>query len=327
MVRLALVALFMCGTGNAFAADEPIDPKAFARLNLGEIVFEGTIADVKQGPTGLSDPPLLNYTLTFESASPFRGSAPEKTAFHYQIRTRTPPMFARGQKLIVAARVVEKAHVIDYIAPANDKLKDLAKEAGSLPLGWSMDDGKLVSPFAVLNKSVWPKGEPIVMGPVCTKSGRPALQRGKDIEITSEQIKAENPKKFQNDMFGDGKFKITVTNRSDKPAKVHALLTDGKTIFWDDSVIVVYNNGTRLLGRAGKATGYKPVELKAGESISGVIDVLPLKDIEWPRGGSRVYLQFALGEKSTSNFFYYYSKLHDPMREEALKKLGIENKP
>lgn len=321
MKRSAMLALVVWSAGTMLVAAEPIDPKAFARLNLGEIVFEGTIADVKQGPTGLSDPPLLSYMLSFENVTNFRGSFADKTVFRYQIRTNTPPAFAKGQKFIVAARLTEKNFVVDYIVVSGDKLKDLAKEAGSLPLGWAMDEGKLVSPFASLEKFIWPKGEPIAMGPVCTRTGRPALTCGKDVEVTSEQVKAENPKKFQNDMFGDGKFKLTVRNKSDKPAKIYALLTDGKTIFWDDSVVVVYNNGTRLLGRAGKGIGFKPVELKPGESVSGIIDTLPLKNIEWPRGGSRIYFQFALGEKSTSNFFYYFSKLHDPMREEALKKL------
>ena len=45
------------------------------------------------------------------------------------------------------------------------------------------------------------------------------------------------------------------------------------------------------------------------------------------RGGARVYFQFCLGEKATSNFFYYFSAMHDPMRATAIKKLKEETKP
>jgi hypothetical protein len=113
-----------------------------------------------------------------------------------------------------------------------------------------------------------------------------------------------------------------VKNTGDNPVKVPALLTDGKTVFWADSVIVTTTGGAKLLGAAGRATGTLPVELKAGESVSGVIDTLTLPDVNWPRGGQRVYFDFCLGEKSANNFFYYYSTVHDPMREEAVKKLN-----
>ncbi|MBL8794074.1 MAG: hypothetical protein JNM56_09215, partial [Planctomycetia bacterium] len=46
---------------------------------------------------------------------------------------------------------------------------------------------------------------------------------------------------------------------------------------------------------------------------------LQLKDVSWPRGGSRVLFQFSLGELSASDFFYYFSDFHDPLRKAATK--------
>jgi hypothetical protein len=37
--------------------------------------------------------------------------------------------------------------------------------------------------------------------------------------------------------------------------------------------------------------------------------------VSWPRGGSRIHFTFALGDVSAGNFFYYFSALHDKMRE------------
>jgi hypothetical protein len=150
---------------------------------------------------------------------------------------------------------------------------------------------------------------------------------GPDIEFTAEQVPAKEPKKFQNDMYGDGQFKLTVKNTGAGPVEVPALLTDGKTVFWADSVVVIVQNEPKLLGAAGRASGAKPVALKPGGSVTGVIDTLTVPNISWPNGGSRVHFDFALGEKTASNFFYYFSKLHDGMRHEAVKRLGESQAP
>ncbi|MBY0458813.1 MAG: hypothetical protein K2V38_15860, partial [Gemmataceae bacterium] len=222
---------------------------------------------------------------------------------------------------VIAARKVDKVWQVTFIGAADKETLEKAKALAALPAGWKLEGGKAVSPWAALKEQAWPKDGPKAAGAACSKSGRPALMAGEAVEFTVEQVPAKNPVKFQNDMFGDGQFKLTVKNTSDKAIEVPALLTDGKTVFWADSVVVVVNDQPRLLGAAGRATGTKPVSLKAGESVSGVIDALTLPGVEWPRGGQRVYFDFGLGEKSASNFFYYFSKLHDPMREEAVKKL------
>jgi hypothetical protein len=62
------------------------------------------------------------------------------------------------------------------------------------------------------------------------------------------------------------------------------------------------------------------VKLASGESVSGTIDTLRLGDaVPWPRGGSRIGFTFALGELAADNFFYYFSRRHDPLRAERNK--------
>lgn len=311
----ALAALFVVA-GSARAADE----KELAAISSGEVIFVGKLTKVTAGPVGLSNPPVRSYTLEADAGEVLRGKKPAG-ALQYQIRSQDAPAFPLDEKWVIAARKVEKGWQVTFIGRADDATVKAAKAFAALPAGWTLVDGKPVSPWALLGAKAWPKDAPKATGTACTKSGRPALMAGETVEFSAEQVPALNPMKFKNDMYGDGQFKLTVKNTGDKPVEVPALLTDGKTIFWADSVLVVTNRDPKLLGAAGRATGTKPVTLKAGESVSGTIDTLTVVGVEWPRGGQRVYFDFALGEKTASNFFYYFSALHDPLREAAMKKL------
>lgn len=315
-MRSLTLCAALCAVVSARAADD----KDLAPIASGEAVFVAKLTKVTAGPVGLSNPPVRTYTFEVEVGEQLRGPKPTGP-LSYQIRSEGAPVFPMDEKWLIAARKAGKGWQVTFIGTADKPLLEKAKALAALPAGWALEGGKPVSPWAALKEKAWPKDAPKVEGVACSKTGRPALMAGAAIEFTVEQVPAENPQKFKNDMFGDGKFKLTVKNTSDKPVKVPALLTDGKTIFWADSVIVV-TNGAKLLGAAGRATGTMPVELKAGESVSGVIDALTLPDVNWPRGGSRVYFDFCLGEKSANNFFYYFSNLHDPMREAAVKKLN-----
>ena len=314
-----VLALVLCAVATARAADD--DDKALAPIASGEAVFVAKLTKVTAGPVGLSNPPVRTYTFEVEVGEQLRGPKPTG-ALSYQVRSAGVPVFPMDEKWLISARKAGKCWQITFIGTADKPLLDKAKALAALPAGWALEGGKPVSPWAALKEKAWPKDAPKVEGAVCSKTGRPALMAGAAVEFSVEQVPAENPQKFKNDMFGDGKFKLTVKNTGDNPVKVPALLTDGKTVFWADSVIVTTTGGAKLLGAAGRATGTLPVELKAGESVSGVIDTLTLPDVNWPRGGQRVYFDFCLGEKSANNFFYYYSTVHDPMREEAVKKLN-----
>jgi hypothetical protein len=86
-------------------------------------------------------------------------------------------------------------------------------------------------------------------------------------------------------------------------------------VLWDESVVIVcQGKAYPAPGAAGLPEKAKPVELKAGESISGTVNELRLEGPEWPRGGYRIEFLFCLGEKASNQSFYYYSKHHDAIR-------------
>jgi hypothetical protein len=49
--------------------------------------------------------------------------------------------------------------------------------------------------------------------------------------------------------------------------------------------------------------------------------------VQWARGGWRLYFQFCLGEKATTNFFYYHSGHHDALRDAAVRKWKEKESP
>jgi len=55
-----------------------------------------------------------------------------------------------------------------------------------------------------------------------------------------------------------------------------------------------------------------------------VVNALALKGPEWPRGGYRIEFQFCLGEQSSTQSFYYMSRHHDKLRDQAQQAAGAE---
>lgn len=284
------------------------------------LVFVATLKEAQAGPVAQSFPPIYTYRLTFDAADkPLRGTLPAKLgplAFsHHGV---DPPVLDVGGRYLVAAKFGEGAQVVALL-PAT---AELVKQAGadlSLPIGWSKEGAKVVSPWAERGADFWPKAATITAEMKCSKSGRPALLAGEGIEIKVEQVPPKNLQEFKNP-FGDGQFKLTVTNTGKMALSVPALVKDGDEVRWHDSLVIVCDNKPYLLPSTGPLRKPLSVELAPGESISTTIDTLLLPDnVPWPRGGSRIMFTFALGEAAADNFFYYFSNLHDGMRAESQK--------
>jgi hypothetical protein len=319
-----LWSLFLLGIpAQAEDKKEPADARAFRAFNQAEMVFIGKVTKVIDGPVSYTDPPGFSQTLTFDVAELLRGKKPKMPDFGYSVTQNEVPRFPKEKTWIVAADSYgDNNWNIRFLAPADDKLLALATKAARLPIGWKLEKGEVVSPWAgnkqsEMSKQQWAKQDPEV--PTCAKTGRPALSAGDDVEFTSEQILPPGRHEFRNP-YGDGQFRVTVTNRTDRVVSVPALRTDGQTIFWEDSLVILNAGAPYVLPRAGKLTETKPMKLKPKESVSTVVDVLPLEGPQWARGGWRMYFQFCLGEKSSMNFFYYNSSHHDRLREAGVKK-------
>lgn len=283
------------------------------------LAFVATLKTVQAGPVAQSFPPIHTFTLTFEKAeAPLRGVLPKTLVFSHQVRAVEPPALAVGTQYIVTAGGTERPTIVQLLPASPERIAE-AKDWFSLPLGWSRQDGKLISPWAARGEHAWLKEETRSAEPRCTKTGRPALMAGAGISLKVEQVIPKDAHEFKNP-FGDGQFTVTVTNTGKEAVTVPALVKDGDEIRWHDSLVVLYQDQPLLLPRTKPLDNPVAVKLSPGESVSTVIDAMLLdNDPMWPRGGSRVYFTFALGEVATDNFFYYFSNLHDGIRADRVK--------
>ena len=195
-----------------------------------------------------------------------------------------------------------------------------ARFATQLPLGWHMQDGKLLSPWASLGSKAWPSAQRGKGFMTCSQTGRPILLAGGDLKLTVEPLPPAKKVKYANP-DGDGGYRITVTNTAKKPITIPALRQRGKDILWSESLVIMCRGKTYAApGSTGISQPTEPTILDAGKSLSTVVQALRLNGPEWPRGGSRVEFLFCLGEKSSLKSFYYLSRHHDPIREALQSK-------
>lgn len=281
-----------------------------------EVLVLGKFTQVIPGPAGLSQPPLYTVRLQVAPSKILRGptTLPKQIAANLSIRQSNAPVFPGPDKeCVIALKFVRKAWIVQAYDGATEANIEQARLAVSFPLGWTITDGKLTSPWAKIGKPG--KAE----GVACSVTGRPVLLAG---PITLEVEPVPPPKKFEfKNPDGDGEFKLTVRNDTDQEIEIPALLTDGKDIRWKESFVLrVDDKSYPIPGSTGNVADLKPVVLKPKQSVSGTLHALTLKGPEWPRGGSRVEFQFCLGERSATHSFYYFSNHHDPIRDAVQKK-------
>ena len=306
----------------------------FGLCNRGGLVFTGTVVEAHTIASTMSEPPTHSMQVWFEKVEILKGRKPADLTFRYSVREGEDPVPRPGRQFLAVANepgAEPAVTVITALVEASEANLALARKAVALPVGWSLDEkGRPLSPWAALGRRAWPQDlsdTRLQSQMTCSKTGRPALMAGAGIALTVEQVPPRVLQKYQNP-FGDGQFKVTVTNTSDKAADVPALLSDGRKILWSKSLVVIDRDTPRLLPSAGALVGeVRPARLEGGKGVSTVIDTLVLEGVRWPRGGSRVRFLFCLGELSADNFFYYSSRHHDGLRREALNRLKDRENP
>ena len=316
--RFLLCALAVAASAAAVRAAEL--PGAFVKA---ELMFVGRITSFRIEAQGMSEPPVNACVVTFGEVETLRGAKPENLSLRYSFRGHGAPVKEGEKVLAAAARGLGDPKLVTVLAmtEATEVNVALARKLAALPIGWTYQDDKPVSPWAALGKKAWPEAVKADAKFTCSKTGRPALFAGAGITLKVEQVVPADVQKYVNP-FGDGQFKVTVTNTGKSETEVPALLAEGGEVRWADSLVVITpDEAARLLPGTGRLRAPKPVRLKPGEGVSGLIDVLPLDGVSWPRGGSRVYFAFALGELTAQNFFYYSSSHHDEVRAKAMEQL------
>lgn len=288
-------------------------------------LFEGKLVKVEPGPVAKSLPPIYNYKLTFEVTKVYRGvlQVGDTVTLHHAARQHQPPKFENLKAYVLAASLLERKGVaprlkIELIELADDKLLAQAAYAAHVPVGWTSNDKQFLSPWATLKDARWEPHSPLKPRP-CHTTQRPAFLCGPDVQLTVEQVPPAVDIKWRNP-DGDGEYKITMTNTSDRPITVPALLSDGERVRWDQSLVIVcQGKAYPLPGTKELAGGLQPTRLAPKQSVSTTVNALGLQGPDWPRGGYRIEFQFALGQLSSTQSFYYFFKHHDAIRAELAK--------
>ena len=265
---------------------------------------------------------MYTHKLHFVVDKVLRGdvAAGEKIGASHIARQQKEPTFPVGEQCLVAAsKTRDSVQVLAVEKAAAAKVRAV-ELACSLPLGWKTVDGKPVSPWAPLGDKAWPEEADVTAELVCSRTGRPALMIGPGVELSVEKVPPAEEIKWTNP-DGDGEYQLTLTNTTDQPATVPALLASGKTILWQECVVILCQGRAYACpGAKGISGPVKPLVLEPGQSVSTVVNALRLEGPTWPRGGYRIEFQFCLGEQSRSESFYYMSRHHDKLREKLERR-------
>jgi hypothetical protein len=338
-IGLSVIVLSLCLVASALAAPRPMRPVGrpmpggrkpapvdpFKTIQGAQLVFTADLKSAQAGPVARSFPPIYSHKLTLVVKDVLRGNLTpgDKLTINHQARQQKMPTFPVGQVCLITASTSRGHTTAKFVRKADDKLMKIARDAVSLPLGWSKKGNKFVSPWASLGAGAWPKTVKGAKGQaVCSVTGRPAYMAGSGVSMKVEKVPPANDVKWSNP-DGDGEYSVIITNQTDKPVTVAALLSDDKGVMWNESLAILCQKKARPVpGAKGVKTAPKPTVLKPKQSIMTVVNTFKLKNIEWPRGGHRVGFQFCLGQLSVTKSFYYRSKHHDGVRAAAVKAAG-----
>ncbi len=303
--------------------DGPVAVEVEKAWNQSDLVVVAVITDVVNGPVAQSMPPIWSNKLSLKIDKVFRGELDDKTLnVNHSYRNEANYNHRIGEKYLLAlSNSRGSGWTVMRIAEADEALVKEVETACSLPVGWHVEDKKIVSPWASMGKEAWDatltnNDKPAI---VCAITNRPALMAGSKVQFSVEAVPPAKEIKWTNP-DGDGEYTITVSNPTKEPIPVPALLMQDGKILWNDSLAIVCQDKSYPVPTSQGVKGdVSAAVLKPGESVSTTINALSLQGPEWPRGGYRIEFTFALGEKSKTMSFYYMSRHHDGLRNTAQK--------
>ncbi len=206
---------------------------------------------------------------------------------------------------------------VQTLIPATVKNIQAAMVHSLLPIGWTLNNGQLTSP--------WTRGStrPLFSPWTCSITGFKPLLAGKAIKVSIQPVAPKKKLKYGNP-DGDGLYQVTITNTSNKKQTVKALRLNPKgRIDWHHSLLAACQGKVQpfstIRGITNKTYPTPYVILKPGQSVKCQAQILDLKSIKWPRGGYRIQIKFCLGQQAANASFYYLSKHHDPIRKAITK--------
>lgn len=308
----------------------PVRPAKAAQgqSEAADLIVVGKVLSAKTQAVGMSMPPLYSMRLTLQVGEVLRGSAEkgQEITVAYQVRQEDEPVFDAGADHLVFVRSDPRSGQLTAleVTPATAGAVKEARQRAALPVGWTLVDGKPRSPWT----EAWLKEAAVPQGlAVCGKTGRPALLAGKGVTLTVESVPPVKEIEWTNP-DGDGQYKITVTNTTDKPVDVPALLSDDAGIRWNESLLVLCQGKAQPASQAAPfKAAPKATRLAPGQSVTTGVNALALQGIEWPRGGYRIEFTFCLGELAVTKSFYYMSRHHDTLRSKVGNPTPVGDAP
>ena len=310
--------LFHVRDSHTEERDDEDNPFLVTQVSRAQILFTGRRQPPPAGQetrlvmASASNPPIIHLPVQFDEVQVLRGTFdPTGHELIYRVIGRGSRLLPEADRWLVG---MTEEHGIEFMVPADATRVELAKQVAGLPRGWMLHKGAPISPWAVRESQAPVTPTRTMPMRACARSGRPAWQGGPAIALTSTQVPPAQRQEYVNP-FGDGQFTLTVTNRGNTVLEVPALRTDGQTIAWVDSLVVLGGsafywlpgggNMAYLLSGAYTTRPSQPVRLQPGECVSTVVDLLPLTQFQQSGGGNRIYYQCCVGELSTTTFFYF----------------------
>jgi len=314
-----IVCALLIGTLAISALAERPNAEDVERYGDAEILLVAEVESVRQGPTAMSMPPIYSVKLEVKVTEVLRGTAEanETMSIHYSQRGGAQPRYDAGEQVIIAARVVHRAGEpmplqATAVIVADEAELAAARKIAAMPIGWTFSEaGKPVSPWAKIDGYQW--GPSTMMQ--CSVTGHPMTATSATLKVEpiidpDKQIQWTNPD-------GDGEYRVTVTNPTEEPIFSGLWQVDGQ-IQWNQSLVILCQGEARTLpGTVSPPRGIVATMLDPGESVSTTVSVLALDGIDWPRGGRRVEFLFALGDRGSTQSFYYRSDHHDELHKDG----------
>jgi RNA polymerase sigma factor (sigma-70 family) len=168
------------------AAKQPtLQPASLERWGWAEVVFTARLVSVQAGPVARSDPPTYTHKLDFKVGNVLRGSlkkGEQVTAFS-SLRQRQEPVFPVGKDCVMAGKYSRGQLTVVAVDEAGAETLAQVELACAVPVGWSMQKGRLVSPWAKLQKNAWPGEVYAKANLACAVSGRPAFRVGEGLRL------------------------------------------------------------------------------------------------------------------------------------------------
>ena len=356
MKTLLPVGLLAALTAFGQAGKDPVAdhaPPPAIDWGAQELVVIGDLRKLSGGVVGRSTPPSYSYQLEVKVEEILRGDLPNRAPglpplppadlaqllsdpaanplpgagrilkLRHYVRQDKPPLFPEDLNqtrcYIALASQSSSFRLLSWTLADEDEEKEKAvRLACSLPFGWKVKDGQIVSPWAEAKKR-WPDELGKVGHEfVCVSTGRPSYGWNPKADLSVKKVPSVWQTNSNRD--GDGEMKITVSNFTEEPLIIPALRRTDERILWEESLVVLINGqGFRAPSSRGVSDPTQPVTLAPDERISHVVNPLAIRNGPWPStANSRLSFMFCLGNHAAKEHFYYFKSHHDAIRAKLL---------